>query len=122
MKRVVVALAVLAAAVLASRVRVSTAADPTLVGQWSNVISWPAVAVHQHMLNSGRVLNWQTGNQANIWDPMSGSFSPVPNPFADLLCAGHTFLPDGRLITLGGWDRSGVALGLTEVDIFDPNT
>jgi beta-lactam-binding protein with PASTA domain len=122
MKRVVVALAVFAAAVLNGPVKVSTAADPAQVGQWSGVIPWPAVAVHSHLLNSGRILNWERGTQATIWDPSTGSFSSVPNPFADLLCAGHTFLSDGRLITLGGWDRSGAALGLTEVDIFDANT
>src|SRR5262245_17096946 len=122
MKRVVCALAVFAATVVFDRVGVSTATDLAQVGQWSKVIAWSAVAVHSHLLNSGRVPNWEKGNQATVWDPATGSFSPVPNPFADLLCAGHTFLSDGRLITLGGWDRSGAALGLTEVDIFDPNS
>jgi len=115
-------LAVFAAAVVVNRAGVSTAADPAQVGQWSKVIPWSAVAVHSHLLNSGKVLNWEKGNQATVWDPATGSFSPVPNPFADLLCSGHTFLSDGRLITLGGWDRSGSALGLTEVDIFDANS
>ncbi|OLD16801.1 MAG: hypothetical protein AUJ01_09945 [Acidobacteria bacterium 13_1_40CM_3_65_5] len=68
------------------------------------------------------MLTWQQGSQATIWDPATRSFAGVPDPWADLLCAGHTFLADGRLITLGGWDRSGAGLGLTEVDIFEPNT
>jgi beta-lactam-binding protein with PASTA domain len=122
MKRVVVGAALFAAVVLTGRVKVSTAADPALVGQWSAVLPWSAIAVHSHLLNTGRVVNWERGSQANVWDPATGSFAAVPNPWADLLCAGHTFLSDGRLITLGGWDRSGAALGLNEVDIFDPNT
>jgi len=122
MKRVVLGATLFAAVVLAGRVKVSTAADPALVGQWSAVLPWSAIAVHSQLLNTGRVVNWERGSQANVWDPATGSFAAVPNPWADLLCAGHTFLSDGRLITLGGWDRSGASLGLNEVDIFDPNT
>jgi beta-lactam-binding protein with PASTA domain len=122
MKRVVLGVALFAAVILTDRATVSTAADPALVGQWSAVLPWSAIAVHSHLLNTGRVVNWERGSQANVWDPATGSFAAVPNPWADLLCAGHTFLSDGRLITLGGWDRSGAALGLNEVDIFDPNT
>ena len=122
MKRVVVALALLAAAVLTRPMKVSTAVDPAQVGQWSGVLPWSAIPVHSHLLNTGRVLTWQQGSQATIWDPATRSFAGVPDPWADLLCAGHTFLADGRLITLGGWDRSGAGLGLTEVDIFEPNT
>jgi beta-lactam-binding protein with PASTA domain len=122
MKRVVVGFALFAAVILTGRVKVSTAADPALVGQWSAVLPWSAIAVHSHLLNTGRVLNWERGAQATVWDPATGAFAAVPNPWADLLCAGHTFLSDGRLITLGGWDRSGAALGLNEVDIFEPNS
>ena len=122
MKRVVVALALLAAAVLTRPVKVSTAVDPAQVGQWSGVMPWSAIPVHSHLLHTGRVLTWQQGSQATVWDPATGSFAGVPDPWADLLCAGHTFLADGRLITLGGWDRSGAGLGLTEVDIFEPNS
>jgi len=122
MKRVVAAVALFATVILTGRVRVSTAADPALVGQWSAVVPWSAVNVHSHLLTTGRVVNWQTGAQATVWDPATGAFAAVPNPFVDLLCAGHTFLADGRLITLGGWDRSGAGLGLTEVDIFDANS
>jgi hypothetical protein len=71
------------------------------------------------MLPSGKVLWWETGSQAEVWDPVTNVFSAVPNPWVDLLCAGHTFLADGRLLTLGGWDRSGNGLGLNENDIFD---
>ena len=34
---------------------------------------------------------------------------------------GTRVLADGRVITLGGWDRSGISLGLNEVDVFEPN-
>src|SRR5437762_8262583 len=106
MRRVVVVLVLLAAAAVGRSVSVSTAADPAVVGQWSAVINWPAVGVHSHLLNTGRVLTWQTGSQATVFDPATGAFNALPNPWADLLCSGHAFLPDGRLVSIGGWDRS----------------
>src|SRR6185436_6364707 len=121
MKRVVFVLALVAAALVSRPLKVSTQTDPALVGQWSGVRTWPAIAVHSHLLNSGKVLTWEEGSQATIWDPATNLFTAVPDPWVDILCAGHTFLPDGRLITLGGWDRSGAGLGLNEADIFEPN-
>ena len=121
MKRVVVALVLLAAAVVIRPVKVSTAVDPAQVGQWSGVLPWPSIGVHSHLLNTGKVLTWQQGSQATLWDPATGVFTAMPNPWVDLLCAGHAFLSDGRLLTLGGWDRSGNGLGLSEVDIFEPS-
>ena len=121
MKRVVLALALVAAAVLTRPLKVSTQTNPAQVGQWSTVQTWPAIGVHAHLLNSGKVLAWEEGSQATLWDPATRLFTPVPAPWVDLLCSGHTFLADGRLLTLGGWDRSGVGLGLNEADIFEPN-
>jgi beta-lactam-binding protein with PASTA domain len=121
MKRVVFALALVAAALVSRPLKVSTQTDPALVGQWSGVRTWPAIAVHSHLLTSGKVLTWEEGSQATIWDPATNLFTAVPNPWVDLLCSGHTFLADGRLLTLGGWDRSGTGLGLNEADIFEPN-
>jgi beta-lactam-binding protein with PASTA domain len=121
MKRVVLALALVAAAVLTRPLNVSTQTNPAQVGQWSAVQTWPSIGVHAHLLNSGKVLAWEEGSQATLWDPATRLFTPVPAPWVDLLCAGHTFLADGRLLTVGGWDRSGAGLGLNEADIFEPN-
>src|SRR5215208_4929481 len=99
MKRVVLALALVAAALFTRPLPVSTQTDPALAGQWSGVRTWPAIAVHSHLLNSGKVLPWQAGSQAALWDPATGLFWPGPAPWVDLLCSGHTFLSDGRLLT-----------------------
>ncbi|HVD94174.1 MAG TPA: PASTA domain-containing protein, partial [Vicinamibacterales bacterium] len=120
MKRVVVVLALLVVAFVSRPVRVSTAVDPAVVGQWTGVLSWPSIGVHSHLLSTGKVLTWEQGSQATLWDPASGLFNAMPNPWVDLLCSGHAVLADGRLITLGGWDRSGNGLGLSEVDVFEP--
>ena len=109
----------LAAAALVAAVPAFTATDPALVGQWSSIIPWPAVAIHAHLLNTGKLLTWQDGATATVWDPASGTFTAVPNSFTNLLCVGHNFLPDGRFITIGG---AGLGPGVKDVDIFDPQS
>ena len=36
--------------------------DPATVGQWSAVMSWPYLAVHAHVLPTGKVLWWTSFN------------------------------------------------------------
>src|ERR1051325_11488225 len=94
---------------------------PSAIGQWSSVMSWPAVAVHAHMLSNGKVLTWEFGSTASVWNPADGLFTSTPNNFTDVLCSGHIFLADGRLLSLGGWDRSTGALGMRDAGFFGPN-
>src|SRR5688500_12974966 len=35
--------------------------DPALIGQWGEVLAWPTVATHTHLLPSGKVLFWRAG-------------------------------------------------------------
>src|SRR4026208_2010514 len=69
MKRVVLALALVAAAVLTRPPNVATQTNLAQVGQWSTVQTWPAIGVHAHLLNSGKVLGWEEGSQATLRDP-----------------------------------------------------
>jgi hypothetical protein len=39
-----------------------------------------------------------------LWDPATGEFKQVHTP-SDMFCAGHAFLPDGRLLIAGGTTR-----------------
>src|SRR5262245_28775348 len=75
--------------------------DPAEVGKWSNVTAAPIVQLHVHLLLDGRVLTWGHAGDPQIWDPASGAFTAVPSPSL-LFCAGHDFLPDGRLLVAGG--------------------
>jgi hypothetical protein len=79
-------------------------AQPDAVGEWSPVVSWPVVAIHTHLLPNGKVLVWPRdgGNQAKIWDPATITFTAVPLSTMNVFCAGHAFLPDGRLLVTGG--------------------
>lgn len=84
-------------------------------GRW-DVIDLPADvrvnAIHAALLSTGKLLivagsgNDQQQFDAGtfktlLYDPGSGQTKLVPTP-ADLFCAGHAFLPDGKLLVAGG--------------------
>ena len=91
-------------------------------GRWGPVFALPNVAIHAHVLPNGSVLMWGRRGQATdsldihdctpfVWNPLDGSVTNTPKPtLADgttvnLFCSGHTFLPDGRLLVVGGHQR-----------------
>lgn len=108
---------------------VPTPPPQALVGQWSAVMtSVPIVQVHLHLLPTGKVLSWGGPDSevpnTYIWDPSSGEFTVVRPP-SELFCAGHSFLPDGRLLVAGGHimnDLDIKGLGLPNTNAFDPVT
>jgi hypothetical protein len=56
-----------------------------------------------------------------VWDPVTSAFEVVPlNDGADLFCAGHVTLRDGRIFSAGGHIATHV--GLPAGRIFDPAT
>ena len=106
---------------------------PEVVGQWSSVITLPIVAIHMHMLPSGKVLIWQDDNHPNyntngtrlggstvayIWDVGAGTTTQVNNTSVNEFCSGHAFLPDGRLLIAGGHAGSD-GDGITDAFIFN---
>src|SRR5919106_5014575 len=72
-----------------------------VVGKWSGVLPAPIVQVHLHLLPNGQVLSWGASGDPQVWSPATGGFTTVPAP-SWLFCAGHDFLPDGRLFVAGG--------------------
>ncbi|MFD7322775.1 galactose oxidase-like domain-containing protein [Streptomyces sp. NPDC059875] len=72
-------------------------------------------AIHAALLHTGKVLliAGSGNNQKNfdakkfesvLWDPKTGNFKKIPTP-KDMFCAGHTQLPDGKLLVAGGTKR-----------------
>lgn len=89
-------------------------------GRWEPAFATPVVAVHMHLLPTGKVLMWGHKGGSYLWDPaLPGSFTSSSKTF-EIFCSGHTLLPDGRLLAAGGHidnDR-----GLPYAAVFDPAT
>ncbi len=88
-------------------------------GQWSSVQSAPIVQLHLHLNLDGTVLSWGHDGDPQVWNPATGTFTAVPSPSL-MFCAGHNFLPDGRLLVAGGHITDGH--GLPNTNVFDPAT
>jgi hypothetical protein len=99
-------------------VTVQNASNLAVVGQWSSVYSLPAVAVNLILLENNKVLFYQDGSTATVWDYVKNSFSNIPLS-VDLFCSGHALLADGRVLVVGGYGNSN-SIGLTNAEIFDP--
>lgn len=86
------------------------AADPAIVGAWHPVVPWPIKATHTVLLPTGKVLAWEEtggGSDAEVrvylWDPATGVMEAAPLVTNDnIFCAGHSILPDGRVLVAGG--------------------
>jgi hypothetical protein len=109
-----------------------TTGNPPVLGEWSQPINWPLVAINVVLLHTGKVLMWDGGgdcigsSSAHIWDPSTGVFTAVPGNFQiepnDIFCSGMVSLSDGRILVIGGHDCTNVGVGTARVDIFDPVT
>jgi hypothetical protein len=108
-------------ATASSTVTVGSGAQPT--GNWTSVQTWPFLAVHTHLLPNGKVLFWPSysnGSRPTRWDPVANTFSATAPAAYNLFCAGHSFLPDGRLLVTGG-HNGGTGYGFPYASIYDPN-
>ncbi len=97
----------------------ATGSAPADVGEWGGVLNWGFQGKHMTALPTGKVLVWSTGDNARVWDPATGGFTPVPATFGDLHCAGQSTLADGRVIVVGGQNGS-PHNGTSVTALFDP--
>jgi hypothetical protein len=100
-------------------ITVNNTSDPSVVGQWSSVFNLPAVAVDLILLQNNKVLFYQDGSTATVWDYVQNTFTSVPYS-ANLFCSGHALLADGRVMVVGGYGGSNNTIGITNAEIFDP--
>jgi hypothetical protein len=92
--------------------------NPATQGKWESPFRTPVVVVHMHLLSTGRVLMWGDTGDAQLWSASTG-FIPVSKTYR-IYCSGHSFLPDGRLLVVGG--TSPGTLGLRKATVFNPAT
>lgn len=88
--------------------------DATDVGAWEPVEHrFESLPVHTALLHTGKVLAFggscndeqslEDPHPAELFDPERGMVETVDQGLAgDVFCAGHAFLPDGRLLAAGG--------------------
>lgn len=105
---------------------------PAEDGQWSPPFSLPLIAIHAAVLPSGKVLLFSAehgvpGIHGWVFDPASIPGTPAlteapPPPPWNPDCAGHSFLPDGRLLVAGGTLGFNPTRGPRTAYIFDSFT
>ena len=95
-------------------------------GQWTDPFELPLIAIHSAMLPSGKVLLFSAehgvpGIHGWLLGPSSLALTDVQPPDGwNPDCAGHSFLPDGRLLVAGGTLSFNPLLGSKRAYLFDP--
>ena len=129
----------------------AAAGDPSQVGSWAppfaTATDYTGYAVHAAVLHTGKVLMWgREGFSAGqdtyawLWDPAKGyerdAFRDVTprdstGAMIPIFCSGMSFLPDGKLLVVGGTlvgpeddatDEFKDFAGLDSAVTFDPST
>lgn len=115
----------------------ATDTNPGKVGQWSEPMPWPLIAVHAMLNPDGKVLTWDAtdddrthswysggtdhSTQVDLWDPTTNQHQFVNQTNnGDMFCAGFAHLPDGRAIVVGG--NVGLGGAIKKNNVFDPAT
>jgi uncharacterized membrane protein YphA (DoxX/SURF4 family) len=97
--------------------------DPSVVGQWSAPFAWPNVAVHLTLMSDGNLLTWDdhsADDGSHVFNPTTNTFISTPYSAANLFCAGHVALPDGRILVNGG--HTAAYVGIPGTVLFTPST
>ncbi len=99
------------------------------IGEWAPWQLWPLRAVHMTLLHTGQVLVWsgkelELGDPTTsfLWDPVTEELEELPLVSAELFCAGHSTLADGRVLAVGGTAEEGIGWGPKHNAIYDPKT
>lgn len=97
-------------------------------GGWSEPFPLPLIAIHAAMLPTGKVLLFSAehgvpGIHSWLLNPETLDLTNVPPPEPwNPDCAGHSFLPDGRLLVSGGTLAFNPTRGTKSSYIFDSFT
>lgn len=97
-------------------------------GKWDPVANWTSDPIHLILLKNGKVLGIEWSgifggvNPCILFDPITGDITPFNGPTSpvhDLFCSGHSALPDGRILFVGGVND--VADGTVQATVYDPD-
>lgn len=101
-------------------VTIDHSGNTAVVGSWSSVQNLPTVAMNLILLKNGKLLFYQDGGSATVWDYTNNVFTSVPLS-VNLFCSGFAPLADGRILVVGGYGGSGSLIGIANAEIFDPS-
>ncbi|HEV8177322.1 MAG TPA: hypothetical protein VGP44_06490, partial [Gemmatimonadales bacterium] len=115
------------ASVTSSPVSLSALPPEASSGKWGAVVPWDIVPLHMTLLPTGKIFAWgktdvaDTMGMPRIWDPSNTAPSGAAEIHVDdmLFCAGHTLMPDGRLMVSGGHHQDDA--GIKTTYFFSPN-
>src|SRR5215210_8594671 len=104
------------------------------VGQWGPVVDWPVVGVHVALLPNGKMLAYDSvgdkatetyqvhdHTRATVWDPATGTQTPVDLTGYNVFCSGLAHLMNGSVFVAGG-NKDAAADGIRQTHVFDPST
>jgi hypothetical protein len=103
---------------IAVNVTVDNSGSPAIVGSWAAPVSLPAVAVNLILTANNKLLLYQDGSTATVWDYLNNTFTSVPIS-VNLFCSGASMLADGRIFVVGGYGGSS-SIGIANAEIFNP--
>jgi Domain of unknown function (DUF1929)/Bacterial Ig domain/Carboxypeptidase regulatory-like domain/Kelch motif len=93
--------------------------NAAVVGSWSSVLSLPTVAMNLILLKNSKLMFYEDGGSATVWDYTNNVFTSIPTS-VNLFCSGHASLADGRILVVGGYSGSSNPIGIANAEIFDP--
>jgi hypothetical protein len=108
--------------VTSSPVIISALSPDAESGKWGPVVNWDIVPLHINLLPSGKVFAWgkrdilpDTMGMPRVWDPGAGAPTTAQEITLPemLFCAGHTLMPDGRLMIAGGHHMDDAGIKVT---------
>jgi galactose oxidase len=88
------------------------------VGAWGTVQSLSYRPVHSTMLTTGKVWWWSSDN-AQTWDPATGTVTTVAKVGYNLFCSGHSLVADGKILVTGGHISNNH--GLADASYYNPS-
>jgi hypothetical protein len=109
------------ASATSSSITISPLTPEATTGAWGPPIPWDIVPLHMSLMPNAKIIAWGKTEDGihmgmpRIWDPAAGAPAGAPMITVDtmLFCAGHTLMPDGRLMVSGGHKADDTGIDVT---------
>lgn len=101
------------------------AQNPSQVGQFSSVMTWPVESIHMNLLPNGKVMFWgdyNTSLTAYIWDPILNTTTATAKAPYQGFCSAHVLMENGQLMVLGGLSEGAGIAGVPDARVYDYTT